>query len=49
MEAVGLFLGTLMQSRTQAHVYHLQAQGMGSYAAHVALGAYYFYQPLLMM
>ena len=41
MEALGLFLGTLMQSRTQAHVYHLQAQGMASYAAHKALQDYY--------
>jgi len=37
MEAVGLFLGTLMQSRNQAHIYHLQVQGMGSFAAHKAL------------
>lgn len=41
MEAVGLFLGTLMQSRTQAHIYHLQAQGVGSDAMHRALQAYY--------
>jgi DNA-binding ferritin-like protein len=41
MEAVGLFLGTLMQSRTQAHVYHLQVQGAGSFAAHKALEDYY--------
>jgi DNA-binding ferritin-like protein len=41
MEAVGLFLGTLMQSRNQAHIYHLQVQGMGSNAAHLALQAYY--------
>ena len=38
MEQLGSFLGTLMQSRTQAHIYHLQTQ---SYAAHVALQAYY--------
>ena len=38
MEQVGLFLGTLMQSRNQAHIYHLQTQ---SFAAHMALGAYY--------
>lgn len=31
-------ISTLMQSRTQAHVYHLQTP---SYAAHVALNAYY--------
>lgn len=34
----GAFLGTLMQSRNQAHIYHLQAT---SYAKHVALQEYY--------
>lgn len=38
MEPYALFIGTLMQSRNQAHIYHLQTQ---SYAAHVALQAYY--------
>lgn len=32
------FISTLLQSRTQAHIYHLQTD---SYAAHVALQAYY--------
>jgi DNA-binding ferritin-like protein len=41
MEALGLFLGTLMQSRNQAHIYHLQVQGPGSFAAHKALQEYY--------
>ena len=41
MEATGLFLGTLMQSRNQAHIYNLQVQGMGSFAAHKALQEYY--------
>ena len=41
MNQIGLLMGTLMQSRTQAHIYHLQATGEGSYAAHVALQAYY--------
>jgi DNA-binding ferritin-like protein len=41
MENVGLFLGTLMQSRNQAHIYHLQVTGPGSHAAHLALQAYY--------
>lgn len=41
MEAVGLLLGTLMQSRNQAHIYHLQVTGMGSFAAHKALNDYY--------
>jgi hypothetical protein len=38
---MGLFIGTLMQSRTQAHIYHLQVTGHGSFATHVALQAYY--------
>lgn len=38
MEQCAAFLGTLMQSRNQAHIYHLQTQ---SFAAHMALGAYY--------
>lgn len=41
MDATGLFLGTLMQSRNQAHIYHLQVQGPGSFAAHKALQEYY--------
>lgn len=41
MEAIGLLLGTLMQSRNQAHIYHLQVEGVGSYAAHKALNDYY--------
>lgn len=28
-------------SRTQAHVFHLRVKGPGSYAAHIALNAYY--------
>ncbi len=38
---MGLFIGTLMQSRNQAHIFHLQATGEGSYAAHKALQKYY--------
>ncbi len=41
MDAIGLLLGTLMQSRNQAHIYHLQVEGVGSYAAHKALNDYY--------
>ncbi len=41
MDSFGLFIGTLMQSRNQAHIYHLQASGEGSYAAHKALQTYY--------
>lgn len=38
METIGKFIGTLMSSRTQAHIFHLQTE---SYAAHTALGTYY--------
>jgi hypothetical protein len=38
MEQYASFIGTLMQSRNQAHVYHLQTD---SYAQHIALQAYY--------
>jgi hypothetical protein len=41
MNQMGLFIGTLMQSRNQAHIAHLQATGEGSYASHIALQAYY--------
>lgn len=41
MEQFATFIGTLMQSRNQAHIYHLQAEGPGAYAAHVALQEYY--------
>ena len=41
MDGIGLLLGTLMQSRNQAHIYHLQVQGIGSFAAHKALQEYY--------
>jgi hypothetical protein len=36
------FFSKLFESREMAHVYHLSVKGdMGSYASHVALGAYY--------
>jgi len=38
METYGLFIGTLMHSRNQSHIYHLQTR---SFAAHTALQAYY--------
>ena len=41
MDSFGLFIGTLMQSRNQAHIFHLQATGQGAYAAHKALQDYY--------
>jgi DNA-binding ferritin-like protein len=31
----------LFHSRTQAHVFHLRVKGQGSFAAHLALQAYY--------
>jgi DNA-binding ferritin-like protein len=34
-------ISTLMASRDQAHVFHWQTTGPGSYAAHKALGKYY--------
>lgn len=38
MEQLAVFIGTLMQSRNQAHIYHLQST---SYAQHKALEGYY--------
>jgi len=38
---IGEFVGTLLHSATIAHIMHLQAQGEGSYAKHIALGSYY--------
>jgi hypothetical protein len=38
MDQYATFIGTLMQSRNQVHIYHLQTE---SYAAHVALQGYY--------
>ena len=34
-------ISTLLESRTQAHVFHWQTTGPGSFAAHLALNAYY--------
>ena len=34
-------VSTLMASRDQAHIFHWQTTGAGSFAAHMALGAYY--------
>ena len=34
-------LSTLMASRDQAHIFHWQTTGEGSFAAHTALNAYY--------
>lgn len=35
------FISLLFASRTQAHIFHLQVEGPGAYAAHIALNAYY--------
>ena len=35
------FISTLFSSRTQAHIFHLQVTGPGSFAAHNALNDYY--------
>ena len=34
-------ISTLMASRDQAHIFHWQTTGPGSFAAHLALNAYY--------
>jgi DNA-binding ferritin-like protein len=34
-------ISTLMASRDQAHIFHWQTTGAGSFAAHKALGKYY--------
>jgi DNA-binding ferritin-like protein len=34
-------ISTLMASRDQAHVFHWQTTGIGSFAMHMALNAYY--------
>ena len=34
-------ISTLMASRDQAHIFHWQTKGPGSFAAHMALNAYY--------
>ena len=34
-------ISTLMASRQQAHIFHWQVDGPGSYAAHTAMGAFY--------
>ena len=34
-------ISTLMASRDQAHIFHWQTTGEGSFAAHMALNAYY--------
>lgn len=38
---VSEFIGALLHSATITHFMHLQAQGEGSYAKHIALGDYY--------
>jgi len=41
MKEFGLFIGTLLQSRTQAHIFHLQVKGVSAYPKHKALEGYY--------
>lgn len=41
MNQVAEFIATLRNSATITHFLHLQAQGEGSYAKHIALGDYY--------
>ena len=40
-QAIAELVSTLLASRNQAHVYHWQAQQVGSFAAHKALNEYY--------
>ena len=40
-------ISTLMASRDQAHIFHWQTNGPGSYAAHMALNTYYDAIPAL--
>ena len=40
-QVMASFVSTLFSSRTQAHIFHLQVKGPGSFAAHSALNAYY--------
>jgi hypothetical protein len=41
MNNLPLLIGTLIQSRNQAQIYHWQTKGLGSGQAHLALQAYY--------
>ena len=41
MNEFAQLISTLLASRTQAHIFHWQVQGVGSYSAHKALNKYY--------
>ena len=41
MDPIAQLISTLLASRTQAHIFHWQAQMAGSFAAHKALSEYY--------
>lgn len=41
VKPIAEFIGTLLHSATITHFMHLQAEGEGSYAKHIALGDYY--------
>lgn len=40
-KTIGEFISTLLNAKTQYHIYHLQVTGVGSYAAHTALNSLY--------
>jgi hypothetical protein len=40
-KAMASFISTLFSSRSQAHIFHLQVTGPGSFAAHTTLNTYY--------
>ena len=41
MAKIDIFLDMLFHSADQTHLWHLQTNGSGSYALHMALGGYY--------
>lgn len=41
MNEFARLISTLLASRNQAHIFHWQAEGIGSYSAHKALNKYY--------
>jgi len=41
MNEFAQLISTLFASRTQAHIFHLQVEGLGSFAAHKALNEFY--------
>lgn len=41
MDPIAALISTLLNSRQQAHIFHWQIEGEGSFAAHKALNEYY--------